>query len=142
MFRWTDGNGPSRPDASKAQLPIDVKLPGAGSFLVGETGVMVIPHWAMPTVYSNGERVDVELELREAKNHYHEWADACRGEGRASTPFSYSGPLTEAVLLGTVAGRFPDRKLRWDSEAMRFDDPDANRLVGRTYRKGWEIEGI
>ena len=46
------------------------------------------------------------------------------------------------VLLGTVAGRFPDRKLRWDSEAMRFDDPDANRFVGRTYRKGWEIEGV
>lgn len=136
-FRWTDGG--SKPDRDKAQLPEGVTLPGAGSFLVGERGVMVIPHWAMPTFYRAGEALDVELETRGAVNHYHEWTDACRGVGKTSTPFSYSGPLTEAVLTGTVAGRFRGKQLRWDSAALRFDDRDANAVVEREYRAGWSI---
>ena len=71
--------------------------------------------------------------------HYHEWTDACRGVGKASTPFSYSGPLTEAVLLGTVAGRFPDEEFSWDIEKMSFGNKKADALVKRSYRKGWEL---
>ena len=140
-LRWTDGSGVSRPDATRAQLPEGVSLPGAGSFLVGERGVMVIPHWSMPKIYRNGEELEIPLEMREAGNHYHEWVDACRGEGETSTPFSFSGPLTEAVLAGTVAGRFKDRPLRFDPKRLRFDDDAANAFVGRSYRKGWEISG-
>jgi predicted dehydrogenase len=137
-LRWTDGQ--ARPEAAKAQLPDGVGLPGAGSFLVGEAGVMVIPHWSLPRIYRDGQAVEVELERRESGDHYHEWTDACRGEGQTSTPFSYAGPLTEAVLVGTIAGRFKDRELSWDSAALRFDDEDANALVRRRYRDGWEID--
>ena len=82
--------------------------------------------------------VDVPLEEREHRNHYHEWADACRG-GLTSCPFSYSGPLTEAVLAGTIAGRFKDRELAWDGARLRFDDDAANAFVRREYRDGWAI---
>ncbi len=136
-FRWTDGK--VGPDAARAQLPADAKLPGSGSFLVGEKGVMVIPHWAMPSLYHDGKKLDVPLEKRSATDHYHEWTDACRGEGTTSTPFSYAGPLTETVLVGTVAGRFRGRALRWDSAGLRFDVTDANALVRRSYREGWDI---
>ncbi|MFT5151576.1 MAG: putative dehydrogenase, partial [Planctomycetota bacterium] len=119
-MRWTDGNAGSRPDASRAQLPEGVSLPGAGSFLVGEKGVMVIPHWSAPRFYSKGEVMDAKVTEMPNLNHYHEWADACRGEGESSTPFSYSGPLTEAVLAGTIAGRFPDRELNWDAARLSF----------------------
>lgn len=137
-FRWTDGN--ARPDAERAQLPEGVKLPGSGSFLVGERGVMVLPHWAMPSLYRDGEKLDVPLTKRPAGDHYHEWTDACRGEGSTSTPFSYAGPLTEAVLVGTIAGRFPGKTLRWDSDASSFDAAAANALVKRSYREGWAID--
>ena len=136
-FRWTDGG--SKKAAEKAQLPDGVNLPGAGSFLVGEKGVMVIPHWAPPQFYSKGEKMDVELQTLPSKEHRHEWTDACRGEGQTSTPFSYACPLTEAVLLGTVAGHFPGVKLRWDSENMEFDNYLATALVRRIYRKGWQL---
>lgn len=135
-FRWTDGR--ANKDVAKAQLPKGAKLPGAGSFLVGEKGVMVIPHWAPPRFYSNGEKMQVDIKTVPSKNHRHEWTDACRGEGETSTPFSYAGPLTEAVLLGTVAGHFPGKKLAWDTAAMEFDDYLANALVRRQYRAGWE----
>ncbi|MBN1851878.1 MAG: Gfo/Idh/MocA family oxidoreductase [Pirellulales bacterium] len=138
-LRWTDGSGPSRPDAGLAQLPRGVKLPGEGLFLVGEKGVMVLPHYDAPQFYHDGEKMDITIEPIPPTNHYHEWADACRGIGSASTPFSYACPVTEAVLIGTVAGRFHNRQLTWDSQRLAFHDEDANQWIRRTYREGWEI---
>jgi predicted dehydrogenase len=132
---WTDGS--ARPDVAAAHVPDSVKL-GDGSFVIGELGVMVLPHWAMPQFYQCGKVLEVAVPKEEARNHYQEWTDACRGEGRTSTPFAYSAPLSETVLAGTVAGRFKDRLLRWDSKALRFDHEPANAFVGREYRKGWE----
>ena len=136
-LRWTDGA--SVKAIEKAQLPPGESLPGAGSFLVGEKGVMVIPHWAPPRFYKDGEKMDVEIQTLPSKNHRHEWTDACRGEGETTTPFAYAGPLTEAVLLGTVAGHLPGKQLRWDTRTMDFDDYVATALVRRIYRKGWEL---
>lgn len=136
-LRWTDGK--SKKATELAQLPKGERLPGAGSFLVGAKGVMVIPHWAPPRFYKNGEKMAVELKSLPGKNHRHEWTDACRGEGETMTPFSYAGPLTEAVILGTIAGHFPGKKLNWDSATMEFDDYLANALVKRVYRQGWEL---
>ena len=141
-MRWTDGNGPSRPDATRAQLPEGAGLPGAGSFLVGEKGVMIIPHWSMPSFYANGAPLAVEIQGRESKNHYHEWSDACRGEGETSTPFSYSAPLTEAVLVGTLAGAMPGQELEWNADGTSLGDPKLDALLGRSYREGWEVAGL
>ena len=52
------------------------------------------------------------------------------------------GPLTEIVMLGTIAQRVPDRVLRWHASALTFDDVQATALVRRQYRKGWEIETL
>lgn len=130
-FRWTDGSGPSRPDASRANLPPDVELPAAGCFFVGEKGVMVLPHWSMPTFYANNEPMDIAVESVGSNNHYTEFTDACRGIGKTSTPFSYSCPVTEAVLTGVVAGSFREQKLAWASENLQFDDQAANEHLGR-----------
>lgn len=140
-LRWTDGSGAARPDASRAQLPEGEGLPGSGSFLVGEKGVLVIPHWSTPKLFADGRPLGAPIVRVEGKNHYHEWVDACRGEDTASTPFSYSGPLTEAVLAGVVASSFPDKVLRLDAESLRFDDERAQELVSREYRSGWSPFG-
>ena len=65
-------------------------------------------------------------------------------EGRRScADFRHGGPLTEAVLVGAIADRFPDVWLEWESEALRFrDHPAASALVRRTYRDGWKVEGL
>jgi predicted dehydrogenase len=137
-LQWTDGKN-ARPAAARKHLPKDTRLPGSGSVIIGEHGCMVLPHWGMPKIYRDGDEVKDKLEKLPSKNHYHEWTDACRGEDQATTPFSYSGPLTEAVLLGTVAGRFPDESFTWDIEKMSFGDKKADALVKRTYRDGWEL---
>jgi predicted dehydrogenase len=141
-MRWTDGNAESGPDADRAQLPDGVSLPGAGSFLVGERGVMVIPHWSAPRFYKDGEVLEVESIDLASRSHYHEWIDACRGEGESSTPFAYSGPLTEAVLVGTIAGNYKGREFNWNSPDMTFGDEAADRYLSRSYRRGWEVADL
>jgi hypothetical protein len=61
--------------------------------------------------------------------------DACLGEDTCSAPFSYSARLTEAILLGVVANRFPGKTLHWNNETSSFDEPEANLLLGSEYRK-------
>lgn len=133
-LRWTDG---SPPNAEPANLPEGVNLPGAGSYLVGEKGVMVLPHWAMPTFYSGGEKMDIAVDSAGSRNHYTEFTDACRGVGETSTPFAYSCRVTEAVLVGVVAGDYKDRQLRWTSAELAFDHQAATDQVERQYREGW-----
>jgi len=76
-------------------------------------------------------------------DHYRQFVDACRGEGKTSAPFAYAGPLTEMVLLGCLATRFPRTTLRWDPQALKSPNvAEANAFVRKTYRKGWEVEGL
>ena len=51
-------------------------------------------------------------------SHHHEWIRACKTGEPTSCPFDYSGPLTEAVLLGNVAYR-AGQKIDWDSKRLR-----------------------
>jgi hypothetical protein len=50
--------------------------------------------------------------------------------------------VTEAVLLGTIAGNVPQTVLRWDPSAMKFDLAETNRFLRREYREGWRPLGI
>jgi hypothetical protein len=45
-------------------------------------------------------------------------------------------------LLGGIASRFPNTKLKWNSPGLKFDLAEANALVGRDYRDGWKIPGL
>ena len=38
-------------------------------------------------------------------SHETNWSNACKGVGKASTPFEYGAKLTEVMLLGVVAMR-------------------------------------
>jgi predicted dehydrogenase len=69
--------------------------------------------------------------------HYKEWVEACKGNGTTTCPFSYSGPLTETVLLGNVAYR-SGKAIDWDAKSMRIANaPEAERLLRRDYRGDW-----
>ena len=76
-------------------------------------------------------------------NHYLQFVEAVRGNGTTSAPFAYSGPLTEMVLLGCLATRFPNEAIEWDAEKMQSPNvPKASAYARREYRKGWEEEGL
>jgi hypothetical protein len=76
----------------------------------------------------------------EGRNHYHHFVDACLGGEKTESHFAQTGPMTEAILLGTVAIRAPGEKLEWDSKAMQFrNSSSAGRYLKRQYREGWEV---
>jgi hypothetical protein len=73
--------------------------------------------------------------------HEKDWMRACKGGEPACSNFNYSGPLSEMVLMGNLAVRFPGRRLLWDGEKMAVtNDAEANGYVKRAYRDGWSLE--
>ena len=68
-------------------------------------------------------------------DHYHTWVDHVLKGERTSDGFHYAGPLAEAVLLGTIGHRMSGKKFTWDAKAMKTNDPEANKLLKRDWRK-------
>jgi predicted dehydrogenase len=158
---WYDGG--RLPDATLALLPPGKTLSAAGSIFIGEHGVMMLPHIAMPSLYPEEkfgknlnpgdlarrarakdkptDKVAIDLpDFVEGSSHYHAWVDAITQGHETTDNFAYAGPLTEAVQLGNVASRFSGVKLEWDAAAMKFPNkPEAEALLTKEYRKGWEL---
>lgn len=73
---------------------------------------------------------------------YAEWIEAAKNGTQSTTDFSYSGPLTETMLLGTIATRMQDSNvvLQWDGEKGEITNlPEANALLQMAYREGWKL---
>ena len=138
---WYDGK--QRPPAEIQQLAKDPadeqgKLPDQGSIFLGTLGVMVLPHIAMPRLVGAAVQ-DTPVTKVAGEDHWKQFVKAVLGEGKTGANFDYAGPLTEAVLLGSVATRFPAQTLAWDAAGLRFTNvAEANAFVRRAYRAGWE----
>jgi hypothetical protein len=103
---------------------------------------MLLPHIGMP-VLIGGQVKDFVIEKVQGADHYHEFVDAVLGKAKTSTTLDYSGPLTEAVLLGPLATHFPKATLEWNGKKLKFrNSREANALIRRRYRKGWEVKGL
>ena len=136
-------NGDLRPKRID-NLPQGIELPYQGSVFVGEKGSVVLPHIGAPVVYGPDGQVRKDLpEPADSRNHFHDWIDASLGQKeKATARFEYSGPLTEAVLLGTIINRWPNRSFDWNPDKCMFHGDDdavkqANALLQPAYRSGW-----
>ncbi|MBM3999284.1 MAG: Gfo/Idh/MocA family oxidoreductase [Planctomycetes bacterium] len=135
---WYDGAGKA-PSSDAHGLPESYKLPGSGSVLLGEKGTLVIPHVAMPKLFPEDRFAGFTIPVVPSRDHYVSWADACRGEDTTTSPFSYSGPLSESVLLGTIAIRCAGATLAWNADRFELSGaPKAQELLKKPYRSGWE----
>jgi len=137
---WYDGD--RRPPEDIIRLA-GGKIPDQGSVFLGTDGVMVLPHVAAPILLPEDKFKGFQRPRIKPDNHWVQFIDAVRGNGQTSAGFDYSGPLSEAVLLGSVASRFPNKTLEWDAANLKFpNQPEADRFVRRSYRRGWEVEGL
>jgi hypothetical protein len=138
---WYDGD--NRPPAPVREHLGRRGLSDQGSIYLGANGVLYSPYIAAPVLLPAERFREYQMPRPGAENHYLQFVEACRGNGRTSTPFDYSGPLTESVLLGCLATRFRNTTLNWDAENLRVSNVrEANEFVRRTYRRGWEVEGL
>jgi len=144
---WYDGD--ERPPKDVQDTAKIVKgekgksLPDQGSIFLGTNGVMILPHIAQPRLV--GEEVESrKIEKVEGESHWNQFIETVRGNRpKADANWDYAGPLTEAVLLGSVATRFPKTMLEWDAAALKFTNvAEANAFVKCTYRAGREVAGL
>jgi predicted dehydrogenase len=137
-------NGKVRPPKEVVELIGKLPLDGQGSILIGTEGVMYSQYDSGGQPILLGEKFkDFKMPDVKGDDHYLQYVEAVRGNGKTSAPFSYSGPLTEMVLLGCLATRFPKTDLKWDTKALKVtNNEEANKFVKKEYRKGFEVEGL
>jgi predicted dehydrogenase len=138
---WYDGGlRPPRPEG----LPNGQVMGDNGRLLVGDKG-FILNTKVFPESLA-GDAAKVPVSIPRVKDHYQEWAAACKGGKLAGSNFDFAGPLAESVLLGNVALRVQLRedltlcKLMWDSAALKVSNlEEANQFIRREYRQGWQL---
>lgn len=146
-FKWIWYDGPCAPDNhDDLILPGNELLHDQGAMFIGEKGRLYLPHFQkLPQLIVDGEYKEIEVDkfglggpvrdyASESKKHYHQFVDACLGKDEVSAPFSYASRLTETILLGVIAGRFPNQTLHWDAENAKFKEDEANQYLDGSYR--------
>jgi predicted dehydrogenase len=151
-WTWYDGGSdkPAWVNRKLKELAHGKDIPGSGSLLIGDKGVLFSPndygsqYTLLPEADFAGYKPPTPTlpRLPKGETHATEWLKACK-EGKPSiamSNFSYAGPLTETVVLGCVALRVPGRKIEWDGPSLKITNlPEANQYIKREYRKGWEV---
>jgi hypothetical protein len=132
---WYDGD-------NRPPLLAEKKLPqwGAGNLFVGEKG-MLLADYGRRSIFPEAEfkGIDGDKSIPNSIGHHKEWIEAIKNGGTTTCNFDYSGALTEAVLLGAVSYRL-GKPLDWDAKTLKAKGvPEADGLIKKTYRKGWEI---
>ena len=139
---------------------------GGGSIFHGSKGIMITDTYSgnpriLPTSQMANFTPPAQTIARVTTSHAGEWVNACINGGETSSPFSYGGPLTEAVLMGNLAIKafqlkqlkegkkvgdwapyaYPGRRtIKWDGANMKVTNFDmANDWVKGKYRAGWEL---
>jgi hypothetical protein len=133
----------SRKPAAFKDWGLDERRWANGVVFVGDKGLLVANYGTnvlLPEKVFAGFRRPAPT-IKQSLGHHAEWVDAClKGDPSLTTcKFDYSGPLSEAVLLGTVAYR-AGKAIEWDAANLRVTNaPEAQQFIRREYRKGWEI---
>jgi predicted dehydrogenase len=138
VIEWFDGDY-YPPKEIRALYSVQ-DYPPESAMVVGSEGALLIRHASAPILLPEGKFSGVPRPTLEPRNHYHHYVDACLGLNKTETDFGVSGPMTEAILLGTVAVRVPDTQLEWEPQHRRIPNSRAaERLLTRSYREGWDV---
>ncbi|HVJ85451.1 MAG TPA: Gfo/Idh/MocA family oxidoreductase [Caulifigura sp.] len=122
--------------------PTDWKNDTNGVLFRGEKGNLFVGFPKMPELFPKADFGNHKWPELQDHNHYQEWTSAIANGGPTGCPFSYSGPLTETVLLGNLAFR-SGATIEWDSVNLKAKGlPAADQFIRRQYRKGWEVAGL
>jgi predicted dehydrogenase len=140
-LHWYDGD--ARPPLEVLAQLGGQPLSDQGSIYLGTEGILYSPYIAPPVLLPAEKFAAYRRPEPGGDDHYRQFVEACRGNGTTSASFDYSGPLTESVLLGCLATRFPMTTLEWDAANLKVTNvAEANPFVRRRYREGWETDGL
>lgn len=109
------------------------------------TGLLLDGEYVNQRRFARGEN---EVEFVQSPGHFEEFSQAIKGENTAVSDFpTYSGPLTETVLLGNLAVWVDGDKVDWNAAKMEATingseaPADVKEIVKPTYHNGYTLEG-
>ena len=121
--------------------PIDGEAEGAAVY--GENGYVVIGNGTW-RAFDENHRIVVRgasTKNDDDARHKRDMLNAIRDGGRSACDIEIGHCASGLIHLGNIAWR-TDRKLRFDPETETFGDNEANRLLGREYRKPWILPDV
>ncbi|MGQ9730779.1 MAG: Gfo/Idh/MocA family protein [Candidatus Zipacnadales bacterium] len=139
---WYQGMVPPRSEGYPEDQPFgDAE---GGLVLKGEKGFIMHGVYAgqvflLPQSLAESYHPPAPSIPRIGMSHEQHWVHCCKTGERASSDFSYAGPLTEFVLLGNVAIRLGGT-IEWDAEKLQARGrPEAEEWIKRPRRTGWRM---
>ena len=142
-LEWFDGEFYPPEDVQKLAGTEPGKYPAESAMVIGTEGALLLQHGSGPQLFPKEKFAKIERPKLPGRDHYHHFVGACLGGEMTESHFGQVGPMAEAILLGTVAIRVPNTVLQWDAANLKVPNcPEAEKLLRRTYRKGWEVEGL
>jgi hypothetical protein len=140
---WFDGVDPDFYIPEEFRKLYPGKFPEEAALFLGEEGALLLPHTSGPQLLPREKFANTPRPQVKGENHYHAFCNSILDNTPCESSFDLSGLMSEAVILGTVAARTPGVQLEWDSEALKItNSAEANKLLRRTYRDGWKVEGL
>ena len=149
QVKWYEG--PSVPAAPEG---FDLGAPGGegGLIMVGENGGIFHPGMRpdSPQLYPKAKWEDykanpekrVPKTLPRTNGIHRDWLDAIKNDKKSCSDFSYSAPLTEAILLGTLAIR-TGQTVKWNAEKLEIEgNAEAAKLIDVEARPGWRAADL
>ena len=126
---------------------IDPLVPSNGLIIVGEKSTTIGQSHASPPACIAGDKAACSAAIAAGDkaaryNHYREFVEACLAKDleKCGSKLSYAAPLTEALLIGCIALRFPGEELAFDAKTMRFTNkPAANEFLKAPKRGDWDF---
>jgi predicted dehydrogenase len=138
---WFDGE--FFPPAEIQELFPGEQYPPESAMIVGTEGALLVVHGGDLVLLPQSKFKNHRIPDFKDRNHYHHFVDACLGGKKTESHFAQSGPMTEAILLGTVAIRVPGQLLEWNPVNLKIPNyPAAEQYLSRNYREGWNIAGF
>jgi predicted dehydrogenase len=96
----------------------------------------------IPRSKQEGYQTPAEV-IERSPGHFQDFIRAVKTGKEACSNFAIGGPYAEWMLLGAISWRFPNEKLLWDGENLRFTNNEkANGFVRPYMRKDWELQDI
>ncbi len=125
-------------------LPPDV--PGAaqrhiGAYFEGDKGTLICDYESR-SITINGETVtdipETPKTLPRSPGHQQNFVDAVKSRTQPESNLAYAREMTLPMHLALISWRL-NRAMKWNAATEKFiDDKEANALLNRKYRKGWD----
>ncbi|WP_132050732.1 Gfo/Idh/MocA family protein [Pseudocnuella soli] len=115
---------------------------GIGAYFEGDKGTLLCDYNSR-LITINGETVpdlsNVSITLQRSPGHQQNFIDAVKSRTQPQSNLEYARQMTLPMHLGLISYRL-GRPLAWNSKKERFiNDDEANALLHREYRKGWDL---